>query len=71
MCIFALKSNTFAQKAKRILQINGINSEIIRLEPSLTKNGCSFGISLPCDNLYLSETLLKQNRLNYTEIIKQ
>ena len=70
MCIIALKSNTFAQKAKRILQSNGIKAEIMRLEPNLTKNGCSYGVSLPCDSLYLSETLLNQNRLKYTEIIK-
>ena len=50
MCVASLKSMTYAIKAKRILQEIGIDSEIIKLEPHMTHNGCAYGIKFNCLN---------------------
>ena len=43
MCIASVRSMTHAIKAKKALDSYDINSEIIRLEPHMTKKGCGFG----------------------------
>ena len=71
MFIFALKSNTYAQKAKRILLKYNISSEIVRLEPFRTKNGCSYGIKIFNENLYNVQSIFNQNSIQYSEILKE
>ena len=71
MCIVALKSNTYAQKAKKILFKQGIKAEILRLEPYKTKNGCSYGVSFPCESQFHVEFYLKQSNINYSEILRE
>ena len=69
MCVASLKSMTYAVKAKRILHDKGISSEIVKLEPHMTHNGCAYGISFDCVNLYFVTDALTQNHINYTEIL--
>ncbi len=69
MCVASLRSMTFAIKAKNILEKNGINSEIIKLEPYMTQRGCAYGIKFDCVNLRLVKDALTANRVNFTEII--
>lgn len=68
MCIISLKSNTYAQKVRKILSNHGINIEIVRLEPQKTKRGCSYGISFQCEKLYYVKTVLNQNNIDYLEM---
>lgn len=56
-------------KAKRILQDNGIDSEIIKLEPHMTHNGCAYGIKFECINLYSVTDALTRKNVKYTEIL--
>ncbi len=69
MCVASLKSMTYAIKAKRILQEIGIDSEIIKLEPHMTHNGCAYGIKFNCLNLYAVTDALSKKHVNYTEIL--
>ena len=69
MCVASLKSMTYAIKAKRILQGQGISSEIIKLEPHMTHNGCAYGIKFDCVNLYFVTGALTENHIFYTEIL--
>lgn len=49
-CTFSAGSITRAYKARAQLQEMGIKCEIVRLDPSKTKNGCAYGISVDCSN---------------------
>lgn len=59
-----------ALKAQRVLNENYIRSEIIKLEPYMTKKGCAYGIKFDCMDVYSVENALKQKRVKYTEIIR-
>lgn len=69
MCIASLKSMTYALKAKRTLANYYINSEIIKLDSDMTKNGCAYGVKFDCMNLYAAENALKSHNINYSQIL--
>lgn len=69
MCVISLKSMTYALKSKRILSEKGIDSEIIKLEPHMTHNGCAYGIKFECINLYSVTDALTERHVRYTEIL--
>ena len=70
MCIIALKSMTYAFKAKKALDDSLIESEIIKLEPQMTKKGCAYGISFNCINLENVQCALKKFSIRYSEIVR-
>ncbi len=69
MCVASLKSMTIAIKAQKALSKENISCEIIRLEPSMTKKGCAYGIKFNCLSLYAVENALNSNKIKYSEII--
>lgn len=69
MCILSFKSMTHAAKAKRILEADGINAEIISLEKNLTRRGCGFGISFNSEYTDKAMNLLKKRSLAYGELL--
>ena len=69
MCIATMKSLTLAMKAKGMLEARGIRTEIVNLDPSLTKRGCSFGISFPRDSTEEVRRTLDSKKIMYGEII--
>lgn len=70
MCVASMKSITIALKAKKALKEFNIDSEIIKLEPSMTEKGCAYGIKFDCINLYPAENALQFKKIKYTEIIR-
>ena len=68
-CISAKKSMTHAIKAKRILVAAGIRCEIVSLDGSVTKRGCAYGVSFPCELAERVQRILKKYDLDYEEII--
>ena len=60
---------THAIKAKKALENSDINAEIIRLEPSMTKKGCGFGVQFSCVNLYKAKDALDKKYVKYSEIL--
>ena len=69
MCVASVRSMTHAQKAKKTLESHLIECEIIRLEPSMTKKGCAYGVKFQCINLYAAKNALDDSSVKYTEII--
>lgn len=69
MCIASVKSMTYALKAKRALASYYINSEIVKLDSDMTKNGCAYGVEFDCINLYAAENALRTNNVNYSQIL--
>lgn len=69
MCVASLKSMTLAIKAKKALAETNIFSEIIKLEPNMTKKGCAYGIQFDCTWLYTVKDVLTQKRIKFSEII--
>ena len=69
MCVASVRSMTYAQKAKKDLENNLIECEIIRLEPNMTKKGCAYGVKFQCINLYAAKDALDKSSVKYTEII--
>ncbi len=65
-CTFSAGSITRAYKARAQLEDMGIKCEIVRLDPSMTKNGCAYGISLDCSHSRSAQRVLGGN----TEQIK-
>ena len=69
MCVIALKSMTYAIKAKKALSDFYIDSEIIKLEPSFTKKGCAYGVKFDRVNLAHAQEALRKWSIRYTELI--
>ena len=67
----AFGSVTYAEKGRAVLASHGIPSRIIRLDPALTQNGCTYGLTLTGNapgKGTLSE-LLTQGHVRFSEII--
>ena len=47
-CTAALASLTYAMKAQRTLFDLGIDSRVIKLDPSRSRRGCEYGIAFDC-----------------------
>lgn len=69
MCVIALKSMTYAIKAKKALNDYYIDAEIVKLEPSMTKKGCAYGVRFDRVNLTQAQEALKKWSVRYTELI--
>lgn len=69
ICISAKKSMTHAIKAKRALSSAGIPCEIVNLDSNVTKRGCAYGVSFPCNMTDRAQAILKRYDLDYGEII--
>ena len=70
MCAIALKSMTYAIKAKKALNDYYIDADIIKLEPNMTKKGCAYGVRFDCVNLIAVQDVLRKNTIKYTELIR-
>ena len=68
-CIFAMKTQTEAEKARRAALHERITAEIVYIDPSLTKRGCSVGIRFPCEKTEIFRNILDQHRISYGDLI--
>jgi len=68
-CILAMKSMTYAEKAKRVAQSMGLDAEVVSIDPSVTKRGCAFGLTVPCAKTADLCTFLDKKRVPYGEIL--
>ena len=66
--IIATSSVTHAIKLKNQLDRLKIKSEVIKVDSSKTKNGCTYGVRLQTSNIYDAINILKKNRINYSVI---
>lgn len=49
-CTAAIGSLTVAMKAHSALSEAGIGGKIVKLDPSMTKRGCAYGIEYACED---------------------
>lgn len=68
-CILAMKTQTAAERARRIAIMERISAEVVSIDPSVTRRGCSIGIRLPCDHIDRFQDLLDSRRIPYGDVI--
>jgi len=68
-CIITMKSMTYAEKAKRTALGAGIRGEIVSIDPSVTKRGCAYGLSLPCREAARLLPVLEKKGIRYGEVL--
>lgn len=68
-CVIAMKSHTTAEKARRLASSEKIHAEIVSIDPSLTKHGCSMGIRLDCEDVRRLTELLDRRNIAHGDII--
>jgi hypothetical protein len=59
-CIAAIPSINICIKGQKALAENGIFSNIVGLEPSVTKRGCAYGIEFPCSEKSRVRSILQK-----------
>ena len=68
-CIIAMKSQTMAEKARRIAASEKIRAEIVSVDPSLTRHGCSLGLMLDCTEAKKLTPILAKRNIAHGDII--
>ena len=67
-CVISVKSHTVAERVRRLATAEGRRSEIVSVDPKLTKRGCSVGLRLPCDDVAALKRILEKRRITYGDI---
>lgn len=68
-CIIAMKSQTTAEKARRIAVTERMGAEVVSIDPSFTRHGCSVGLRLDCDNARRLSEILDRRNIAHGDII--
>lgn len=68
MCLISIKNLTAAQMAKKALLREGIYTSIVSVDPTLTKSGCSYGLSFSCAEGDAVRRVLNRAQINYGEL---
>lgn len=63
--ILNIGSVTYAMKARKILTRSKIACEVVKINVSDTKGGCSYGIKFRSDKMYDVAMELKNNEIEY------
>ena len=62
---------TLAQKAVRVLKNDGIPSEVVKVDSSRTRRGCSWGAAFDDSKIYSVRMVFSNNSITEREIIKE
>lgn len=68
-CILAMKTQTSAERARRIAVMEKIDAEVVSIDPSVTRRGCSIGIRLPCSQVTALQEMLDRRKIPYGDVI--
>jgi hypothetical protein len=68
-CILAMRTRTAAEKARRTAVLEKIDAEVISVDPSVTKHGCSVGLRLNCADVGNVTRLLDKKGITYGDVI--
>lgn len=68
-CTAATSSLTFCMKAQRLLADSGIRSTIVKLDPSMSRRGCAYGIEFDCDSRQEARSILSRSGIRITQYI--
>ena len=69
--IIAMRSETAAVKAQRLLSRNGIRCRIVSVDPAFTSRGCSVGIAMSSYEVKGAEKLLDSANIFYGVVLGQ
>ncbi len=69
MCIASAKNITMAMRIRDALVRGGISAEIVSVDPSLTRRGCAYGVSFPCEYEWQVKRILGARKIEYGDII--
>ena len=61
-------SVTYAHKARRLLAQVGITARLIKLDATISKNGCTHGIEFAAEDFYKVVLELKKVGINYNYV---
>lgn len=62
---------TLAQKASRLLRSESIAAEVVKVDSSRTRRGCSWGVAFDESKIYSVRMAFSNNSLAEREIIKE
>jgi len=68
-CILAMKTRTAAEKARRTAAIERIEADVVSVDPSVTRHGCSVGLRLNCADVEEVTRLLDKRGIVYGDVI--
>lgn len=63
--IISLKSITYAVKARRIFERNGISCRLVKLEENSSYEGCTHGLKINNKDFLNAIMLLKEHSIDY------
>ena len=67
-CIITLRSETYSQRAGKLLRENGIQSSVVRLGGEYSANGCGHGVKFDCKSKAQVVRLMKENGIPFSDI---
>ncbi len=68
-CMIAMKSVTYAEKARRTASTLGIAADIVSIDPSVTKRGCAYGLTLSCRETERLIAAMEKRGIPYGEVM--
>lgn len=68
-CILAMRTRTAAEKARRTAVLEKIEADVVSVDPSVTKHGCSVGLRLNCADADTVKRLLDRKGIVYGDVI--
>ena len=68
-CTAALGSLTYAIKAQRALIENEIPCEIVKLDSSMTRRGCAYGVTFSCEEQRAARSVLSKEKITVTGFV--
>lgn len=68
-CILAMKTRTAAEKARRTAAFERMETEVVSVDPSVTRHGCSVGLRLNCADVEEVTQLLDRKGIVYGDVI--
>ena len=63
--IITVGSVTYAIKAKKLLEREGVSASLVKMESSKSDGGCTHGIKIYESNLYDAVAILKRMGIDY------
>ena len=69
ICTAAIGSLTSAIKAQRALAQAGIAGDIVKLDASMTRRGCAYGVEFPCEEGRSVRTIMNAEKITVSNYI--
>ena len=69
-CTAAIGALTLAMKAQSALAEAGISGRIVKLDPSMTRRGCAYGIEYPCEEHKAVRSAFNAAKISVSNYIK-